>query len=235
MIDPYATTAAFYDAELDDGGADLAGYSRRAVGGPVLVLGCGTGRVCRALEGAHAVTGLDRSEAMLARAHGRARYVLGDMRSFELGSFAEVILPHGAFCFLPTRADQAACLASIRRALPGGAPVTLDLPMPDFSLLGQAHTSVALAWEGLLDGRPARRTREVFRYPVAQRIELLDRFYVEDHLITESTLVLRLVFPAEVEWMLESAGFWVDSIWGDHAERPLREGCDRLLVRAISG
>lgn len=234
MAEPYAHIAGFYDAEFRDAQVDVDGYLRRGVPGPALVLGCGTGRVCRGLEPTRPVTGLDRSAAMLARATGVTRYVEGDMRSFDLGRFAEVIVPNGAFAFLPTRADQDACLRAIRRALPDGAPLTLDLPMPDFGLLGRARTPEALAWEGHVDGRPARRTRSVRRFPVAQRLELEDHYAIDGVEVAVSTLVLRLVFPAELEWMLEATGFWVDSLWGDHLEGPVREGCDRLLVRAIA-
>ncbi len=231
--DPYAHIAAFYDAEHDRAtGADILGYARRGVPGPLLVLGCGTGRVCRGLEDHRTVVGLDASAAMLARARGRSRYVLGDMRAFDLGTFSEVLVPNGAFAFLKTRADQAACLDAVHRALKPGGAVTLDLPMPDFSRLGTPHTEEKPAWRGEVDGRPARRTREVWRHPVAGRLHLLDRYYLGDALVASAHLHLRLAFPRELEWLLEAAGFDVDALWGDHAGGPLREGCPRLLVRA---
>lgn len=233
--DPYAQIVAFYDTEFDGADADVRGYADRSAGGPLLVLGCGTGRVCRGLESMRPVTGLDLSAAMLAAARGRSTYVQGDMTNFALGQFAEVIVPNAAFSFLHTRAAQFACLGSVRAALPGGSPVTIDVPMPDFALLGDAHTPERVAWEGVVDGKPARRTREVFRRPVEGRLDLHDRFWLDGGCVAASHLPLRLVFPRELEWMLESAGFWVDGMWGDHAGGPIREGCDRLLVRAIRG
>ena len=231
--DPYAHIAAFYDAEHGRAtGADVLGYARRGVPGSLLVLGCGTGRVCRGLEDHRAVVGLDASPAMLARATGTSRYLLGDMRGFDLGPFNEVIVPNGAFAFLRTRADQAACLDAVHRALEPGGAVTLDLPMPDFALLGTPHTEERRAWTGEVDGAPARRTREVWRHPVAGRLHLVDRYYLDDALVAVSHLQLRFVFPRELEWLLEAAGFDVDALWGDHAGGPLREGCPRLLVRA---
>jgi SAM-dependent methyltransferase len=232
--DPYAHIAAFYDAEHDRvTGADVLGYARRGVPGPLLVLGCGTGRVCRGLEDHRNVVGLDASAAMLARARGRSRYVLGDMRGFDLGVFSEVIVPNGAFAFLKTRADQAACLESVHRALKPGGAVTIDLPMPDFSLLCTPHTEEKRAWQGEVDGAAARRTREVWRHPVAGRLHLVDRYYVADTLVATSHLELRLVFPRELAWLLESAGFDVDALWGDHVGGPVTEGCPRLLARAV--
>lgn len=236
LPEPYRDVARVYDAEFEHAQADIAGYARRGVPGRLLVLGCGTGRVSHALADHRPVVGLDRSPSMLARARARGGpvdYQLGDLRSFDLGSFDEVILPNAAFSFLLTRADQLACLVGVSRTLPSGAPLTLDLPMPDFSLLGTAHSPERPAWTGLVDGEEWHRTREVFRLPVAQRLSLVDRYYAGGGLRHVSTLELRLVFPAELEWICEAAGFWVDAWWGDHAGGPIREGCDRLLVRAI--
>lgn len=235
--DPYARIAAAYDAEFDHAEVDVAGYASRGVGGPVLVLGAGTGRVCRGLAPLRPVTGLDLSADMIARAQARGpaevRYVVGDMAAFDLGAFAEVLIPNAAFAFLPDRASRAACLACCRRALAGGGPLTLDVPMPDATLLGEPHTPERVAWEGFLEGKPLRRTREVFREPVAQRLRLVDRFWLDGAFLAESELRLHLFTADEVEWMLEANGFYVDARWGDHLGGPLREGCDRLLVRAF--
>lgn len=238
MPDPYAHIAAIYDAEFDAAGADIAGYARRGVPGPLLVGGCGSGRVCRGLEALRPVTGLDRSAPMLTRAaaHPRAggtRYVEGDLTAFSLGSFAEIVIPNGSFAFLPDRRAQAACLAACAAALSPGAPLTIDVPMPDFTLLAHPHTPERLAWEGVVEGVACRRTREVFRDPAAQRLRLVDRYWREGELLTTSELALSLIFPREIEWAVEAAGFWVEAMWGDHAEGPIRTGCDRLLVYAI--
>lgn len=236
MVDPYRDIPALYDAELDGAAGDIAYFARNAVGGPLLVLGCGTGRVCRGLEGTRRVTGLDRSAPMLARARalgGRTAYVEGDMRRFDVGRFAEAILPHGAFCFLHTRADQHSCLRSVHDALPQGGQLTIDLPAPDFQHFATPHTPERLAWEGRLGDRPARRTREVFRRALEGRVDLVDRWFVDGQLVATSTLPLQLAFPRELEWMVEAAGFWVDAMHGDHAGGPVRDGCDRLIVRAV--
>lgn len=236
-LDPYAAIADAYDAEFDHADADVAGYSTRGVGGPLLVLGCGTGRVCRGLASARPVTGLDRSAPMIERAHKRGpanvRWVVGDMTRFDLGVFAEIIIPNASFAFLPNRAARAACLASCRKALGSGGPLTIDVPMPDYALLGTAHTPEREAWTGRVNGELVRRSREVFRAPVAQFLRLIDRYWLEGKLLAESELHLHLFNPDELEWMLEANGFYVDARFGDHRGGPLREGCDRLIVRAF--
>lgn len=235
-MDPYLLVADLYEAEYGALYADVDYFARHGTRGPLLVLGCGTGRVGRRLGRERPVTGLDISAPMLAVARQKApdaRYVEADMRAFDLGAFSEIVAPNGAFSFLATRADQHACLACCQRALLPGGALTLDLPMPNFAYLGTDHSPEHVAWEGEHEGHPVRRTREARRYPVHQRLELLDRYYVGDALVATSQLVLRLIFPSEVEWMLEAAGFAIETLHGDYGDQPLNESSPRLLARAV--
>lgn len=253
--DPYAQIAAIYDAEFTAAEADIRTFARDLDGAArVLVLGCGTGRVSEALRApGRAVVGVDLSAPMIERARANAgrgsrsvpigvnpgiAYFVADMCELGfvgLAPFDAVVIPNAAFSFLPTRRDQLRCLTGLRGLVRG--PLWIDVPMPDFALLGAAHSPEAPAWAGAVGDRRVRRTREVWRRPVQQQLTLLDRYYTGDEPgappIASSQLELRLVFPAELEWMLEAAGFYADAMFGDHAGGPLREGCDRLLVRAM--
>ena len=182
------------------------------------------------------MTGLDLSEPMLEIARRMApdvSYVQGDMRNFDLGEFAEIIAPNGAFNFLLTRADQQRCLQACHRALPPGAPLTIDCPMPDFKLIGVPHSPEKRAWAGEVDGHEAVRTREVLRQPARQRLEIFDRYYLDSQLVAESPKSLRWILPAEAEWMLEANGFAVEELLGDYSGKPVTDTSPRLLVRAL--
>lgn len=233
-MSPYLRIAEVYDAEMGGLEADLAYFSAHGEPGPLLVVGCGTGRVSEALARLRPTTGLDLSEDMLAlaRRRGLARYVHGDMRAFELGLFAEVLVPNASFNFLLSRADQRAALACFAAALPPDGRLTLDMPMPDWGHYAQAHTPERPAWEGWVQGQRARRTREVWRWPAAQRLDLLDRYFLDEAPLAEVTLRLRLVLPAEAEWMLEGCGFWVEELLGDYQGGPAKDHSPRVLVRA---
>ena len=235
-MDPYARIAAFYEAEYGRLEADAAFFSRRAQGGSLLVLGCGTGRICSLLASEQQVTGLDLSQGMIdfgLRAHPGLRLLQGDMRSFDLGRFDEIIAPNGAFSFLSTRADQQRCLSACRRALGARGALTIDLPMPTFGLWSVAYSPEETAWEGQINGEEARRTRETHRYLFRQRLELLDRYYLGGTQVARSALVLRVALPGEIEWMLEASGFYVEEIVGDYSGGPLREGSPRIVARAM--
>jgi SAM-dependent methyltransferase len=236
-VDPYHHVVDFYEAEYGGLEADIAWWSRVADGGRLLVLGCGTGRVLRALPSDRRAVGLDRSDAMIARARAvdpGNSYVVADMADFDLGEprFAEAFAPNGAFAFLRTRREQQACLVAVHRALKPGGALSIDVPMPRFDLLGTEWSREKHAWDGLVDGKPARRTRETWRQPEAQRLDLLDRYYVDDKKVAESRLILRLMLPGEIEWMLEASGFYVESVEGGYNGEPIGPGCDRILVRA---
>src|SRR5262245_6565600 len=152
--------APFYDWENAQtlGRRDVPFWRRVALEahGPVLELGCGTGRVAVPLAraGAH-VVGVDRSGAMLERAARRATrprarsaltrqltnspthqfplsFVRADIRRlpFTSASFETVIAPYGILQSLLADDDLTATLASVARVLTPGGRFGLDL-VPD--------------------------------------------------------------------------------------------------------
>jgi SAM-dependent methyltransferase len=96
-----ALEATWHDVECGAYTADLADWIQlaREAAGPVLELGCGTGRVALALAAAGAeVTAVDSSPALLAALHARARAqalevetALADVRELSLGRTFELI------------------------------------------------------------------------------------------------------------------------------------------------
>jgi SAM-dependent methyltransferase len=123
-------TAIWHDAECGAYSADLALWEELAdeVDGPVLDLGCGTGRVGLHLaRRGHAMVGLDSDPELIStlaeRAHGLPlRPVLGDARAFEIDT--EIVLalaPMQLVQLLADRADRLECLGCVAaHLLPGG-------------------------------------------------------------------------------------------------------------------
>lgn len=134
----------WHDVECGAYDADLPLWEELAArcGGPVLELGCGTGRVALHLaRRGHAVVGLDRDPELLAelasRGHGLPlSTVEADARAFEVGEpVALVLAPTHLLQLLPDAAQRRESLASIAAGLrPGGmlaAAIIESMPEAD--------------------------------------------------------------------------------------------------------
>lgn len=124
------SAAIWHDAECGAYSADLALWEELAneARGPVLDLGCGTGRVALHLaRRGHSVVGLDLDPELIAALGARAaglplQPVLGDVRAFELDTdIALALAPMQLTQLLPSRDDRLECLGCIAaHLLPGG-------------------------------------------------------------------------------------------------------------------
>src|SRR5574337_880664 len=123
------------------GRADLGFYLElaRSHGGPILELGCGTGRVLLPLARAgHCVAGLDLSEGMLSKCRAkldaeppavreRVRLVQGSMTDFEVAeTFCLIFIPFRPFQHLLAVDEQMACLRCAHRHLEPGGKLVVD-------------------------------------------------------------------------------------------------------------
>jgi SAM-dependent methyltransferase len=139
-----ATAAIWHDVECGSYAADLPLWEELAErqGGPVLELGCGTGRVALHLaRRGHEVVGLDRDRELLDVLAERARGLSletyhADARDFELPHrVALVLAPTHLLQLLPDRGERSECLRSVAEALlPGGllaATIIEGMPEPD--------------------------------------------------------------------------------------------------------
>lgn len=210
--------------------------------GPVLELGCGTGRVLipTAKSGIE-IVGLDGSPKMLAVCREkllsqpeevRAKVkdlVQGDMRSFELGrKFSLVTIPFRPFQHLLTVEDQLSCLGSIRKHLVAGGKLVLDIFNPSLPHLTDERYLQELSEEpefATADGRKVvRRARVVSRdyfHQITQN-ELI--YYVTHPDAREERFVhrfpMRYLFKFEVEHLLARCDFGLEAVYSDYDESP---------------
>ena len=117
--------AALYDAE-NGWGPDDDFYRALAteIGGPILDLACGTGRLARAMAAdGHRVVGVDLAAAMVDRARlldpgGAVEWQVGDAAGFDLGRrFRLIVMTAHAFQHLIGAEAQAALFDGVARHL----------------------------------------------------------------------------------------------------------------------
>ena len=180
----------------------------RAAGGPVLELGCGTGRVTIPVAAAGVdVTGLDNSDSMLKRARRKSvadevevSWMEGDMRTFDLGRrFALIYVPLASFAHLSGPGDAEACLARVRRHLPPGGRFAVDLMNPDFNgALAPYRVERPATGPDIVTGGPGLKSHT------------LD----------------------EIERLFTGSGFQIIDTFGYYDRSPVRPHSPRLLITA---
>lgn len=224
--------AAFY--------LDLAG----AGGGPVLELGCGTGRVLLPIA-ARGLTcaGVDASPAMLAefrRKPGAEKVALtcAHMETFALPGrrFALIYSAFRAFQHLDTVEQQLACLAQVRAHLAPGGTFAFDVFNPKIEMLVHDADPEALDLTFRHAGREVKRYVTVTRDRASQ-INRVTLRYVEATEAgppreTSSTFTMRWFWRYELEHLLRRAGFTEVTIYGDFDRSPVGQNSPAFVVIA---
>ena len=218
----------------------------RGVGGPVLELACGTGRLTIPIAAdGHEVVGLDASPAMLRRARQKAEswssrlqapragldipddldltFVEGDMRSFDLGrQFPLIIVSCNSLAHLITNDELKACFSAVLRHLAPGGLLAFDIVNPDVRALARnALDSVRL------DLGPNRSSgiavEEFAAYDPVQQVRLLSWRVREPEVGIREVAPFRLrqIFPQELPLLLEASGLELAARHGDFASNPL--------------
>jgi SAM-dependent methyltransferase len=244
IYDEYTLIADLYDHVVPYQERQDVGFfvdAARETGGPVLEVGCGTGRVLipTARAGVQ-ITGLDLSPHMLRVCleklksepkvvQKRANLLEGDMRNFELGqTFRLVTLPFRPFQHLTTVADQLDCLKCIRRHLVVDGKLILDIFNPKAESLVQTNFGEELSDEpefSMPDGRKVIRKHKVVSRDVPNQINYIELVYYVTHPDGhQERLVqafpMRYFFRFEAEHLLERAGFEVEALYGDYDKSP---------------
>jgi SAM-dependent methyltransferase len=242
-----ARLAALYDLDYAplEGADDVewfAGLARRT-GGPILELGCGTGRLTVPIaQDGHHIVGLDHSAAMLERAERRARrvdadvrWVEGDMRAFSFDeAFALIFIAFNSFLML-TSDDRWACLARVREHLAPKGRLAIDVFQPDPELIVGMEGGVVDEWERA-DPETGRLVRK-FSSSRANVDGVTYRIWFDETVdgtlqrITATT-ALHYVYRREAELMLSEAGFQIETLHGDYDGNPADAKSRKLLIVA---
>ena len=248
--------AAFYDYYSLGVEGDVPFYVEEAqkAGGPVLELGCGTGRILiPTAEAGVEIAGLDRAPSMLAIARdkvarldppvkGRIELVEGDMRDFSLGRrFKLVTIPYRAFLHLLTGEDQRRALRCVRDHLEPDGRLILNVFDPRLDTIGAHLGSFGSALKMVSEFVHPDTGRKVVVWDTRQydpETQTIEQYFIFEELDGEgqvvnktySSLVLRYVHRYEMEYLLELCGYRVEALYGDFGRGPFRYGREQIWV-----
>jgi SAM-dependent methyltransferase len=245
--------APFYDWEnaRTFGRRDVEFWRRIALhgDGPVLELGSGTGRVALPLARAGArVIGIDRSEAMLARARSETRrqhlgrrlaLVRGDIRHlpFPDRSLATIIAPYGILQSLLSDRALGETLRSVARVLVPRGTYGLELvaDLPDWK---EYSRRVSLRGRRGPSGAPIALLESV-RQDRRRGLTFFDQEFVEGRGPAATrrrfTLTFRTVTVPAMAVRLARAGLEVTSLLGDYRGKPWDTRADVWIILARKG
>jgi SAM-dependent methyltransferase len=252
-VSEFDAFAPYYDDEFADFLDDLAVYQGYAagVGGPLLELACGTGRLLAPLASAgHRLTGVDVAPAMLARARARlvaaglleqVTLVHDDMRTLDrLGDaqFRLAFCAINSFLHLPDQAAQVAALRATRRRLEPGGRLVLDIFHPHPDVL-HGYDGRVVHEQTFVDAESGDRIDKFVSRTLDAATQTIHTTFTFDRVNATGQLhrhvapfTLRYIHRYELELLLNAAGFALDDLLGDYALHPFT--ADSLQMIALA-
>jgi SAM-dependent methyltransferase len=219
----------------------------RTQDGPVLELGCGTGRVAQALaQAGFDVLGIDNHAGMLSRARlstpkalrTHLTFQLADMTALSLSQrFPLAISPCNTFSEL-TAQQAAQALAAIRAHLTPGALLALDLPNPPETLrdLPDPHEPL----QSFIEPESGNPVQLYAMHEAAPDGSSITVEWSYDELFPDGTCTrhrfsttYHMRGEEEMHRLLHQIGFKDVHLYGEYDFSPLRPGSARLLVTAF--
>lgn len=243
--------ARFYDEDYRHYDDDVAAILHLAqeMDGPVLELGCGTGRLLVPLAAMGLpVTGVDISPALLAKARAKLEtipsrdqvtLVEADLRTLALPQqeFAFAFCTSNTLMHLADATDQLAVLERVAIHLRPGGLLMIDLFNPDIGRLIEVNGVMELADQWVREDGTEVMKWSVRMLDLADQIQETLFVYEEvapDGAVrrTRCPFTLRFLWRNEIELMLRLAGLEVEAVWGDFEGSPYESQSDHLVLLA---
>ena len=214
----------------------------KSSGGPVLEIGCGTGRVLLPIaRDGIAITGVDPSEEMLTVLRSKsppqgvslvratAQTLSLPERDYKLCFFA-----FRAFQHLETVEDQLRALSNIRDHLAPGGLLALDVFEPSLARMAIEEEPESADGDPFeIAGRPGIRRLSIRRDRATQTMQITFRYLWADtgEEFGVEPIRLRWFYRYELEHLLVRAGFSPEAWYSDYRGRPY-DGKGEIIVVA---
>lgn len=254
----YDRIARYYDLSHDRLTADVQFMLERAAesGDPILELGCGSGRLLIPLARAgFAVTGVDNSAEMLARARvrlateppevrDRIRLIDSDMTSLEVPQagdrFGLLFFGYNTFMHLDeTQAGRA--MRQLRPWLRPGGQIVIDVDNP-LALAAAADDPDFVLEEELHDAQTGESIRQYTAYEAVPGQQAVDVTWIYEAAASgraqpsrvKAKLRYHYLYPHQIDLLLGLVGLRLQALYGDYDQSPFDEDSERLLVVAVA-
>ncbi len=252
MSNFYATIARYYNSEHEGKTEDLVFYSELAgeYGGPILIVGSGTGRVVLHLaQEGYDVHGIEIEPTMLDRArrkiagmpHLRDKITLheGDALTIPLDEqFKLAIIPYNTLMHFFQNDGDRRLITRLREWVAAGGGLVIDLPnageafaAPDTEAVTLERTFLELESGHLVMQQSVSRIDRVE--------QLMEVSWIYDEIGEDGALsrtvvpvLIRYYFYAELRLLLELCGFAVEEVFGDFDRSSFEDGVPRMIVIA---
>ena len=253
-VDSYGISAKYYDGAYASmqNLADVSFYVELAkeLGGAVLEIGCGTGRVLIPTASAGIeIHGLDNSAPMkeilsakVGRLEPSARERItlhsGDMRDFHLDrKFRLVTIPFRPMQHMYTVADQIRALTSARAHVADGGVLAFDVFYPKFDRLPLGMGEEILEAEWALASEAGTMIRRWYRKDSLDKINqivtltFIFRTYREDRVVLEESETLRMSYYTypHLHTLFKQVGLEPVAEYGSFARTPLDNSAAEMI------
>ncbi len=241
--------ADWYDQMHLDYNDDVAFYTglARDIGGPILELACGTGRITIPIaEQGNEIWGMDITESMLERAKMKlkeknltVRLIHEDIRDFRLNKkFRLIIFPFSAIAHIHERREIGSLARSVYEHLDSGGVFAFDYFNPSLKILTRDPDEFFHSHE-FIDTDSGRKITitERTRYDAATQLNnILWRYEIEGERKTiDREWSVRIFYPQELDYILETAGLKIEHKYGWFDKTPFGSDSKRQIYICRKG
>jgi len=220
-------------------------------GGPILELGCGTGRILIPIaEAGYEVVGLDISKKMLNilmekidnltdKVKNRIKIKKEDFRDFKIDKkFSIAFFAYSTLYSAPTQEDQVSAIKCIHSHLKDNGIFISASFNPDIKRISQNDKFITMDFtyqdpngELLLTRMTQTEYVQLNQtlksnqiYDIKEKGKPIERYSIE--------LNLRYIFPSEMRLLLHYCGFEIIDEYGDYNLAPLKENSPQMIFIA---
>lgn len=240
---PEQLSCSFYDLEMEDYSEDIIFFRtllpRKA---SILELGCGSGRVARALSSSERViTGIDISYSMLEKAQQHScqttRFVAMNMTNISFTClFDAILIPYNSLNLLISKENIIKCLVGCRKHLLPGKQLIAQIFIPTQKFIRENKKTFQFQVFDTTNGD--RLIKEILKvyHPDSQTISVEERYRFRPKNYSSKRADYNSCFSvaaySRTTWqeMFKAHGFQIESCYEDFNKTPIGNSNSSSLV-----